>query len=227
MVFIGKGIIEGFVTDLIDTLSFKWVVSVTVSVRLVQFEARIDESANAIGLIWATNHELDNLGFDVLRSTTRGGKYTKVNPTLISANSSRNYEYVDKSVQPGIRYYYKLVDRNINGLLTEHGPIEAFIQLPATFKLEQSYPNPFYPVLKESGAAIPFQLPAGREVIIRIFNLHGQAIRTLTEDHFSAGRQKIYWDGRDASGKWVSSGIYFYEFRTEDFKAIRRMVLIR
>lgn len=99
--------------------------------------------------------------------------------------------------------------------------------LPGSFALLQNYPNPFNP-----GTVISYQLPARAEVSLKIFNLLGQEVRTLVNRPREAGVYRHEWDGRDAAGAAVSSGVYFYrmEARTADgkrFNDVRKMLLLK
>ena len=76
--------------------------------------------------------------------------------------------------------------------------------------LLQNYPNPFNPEIW-----IPFQLSQDAEVVISIYDVSGQQVRTLPigfkpADIYSSAERAIYWDGRNANGESVSSGVYFY-----------------
>ncbi len=94
--------------------------------------------------------------------------------------------------------------------------------IPSSFALEQNYPNPFNPETE-----IHFQLPAARQVLVRIFNTLGQEIRTLTEIHYDAGFHSVRWDAKDNKGNLVSSGIYLYQLQAGSFSQIRKMTLLR
>ena len=93
--------------------------------------------------------------------------------------------------------------------------------------LAQNFPNPFNPE-----TWIPYQLSQPAEVSISIHNIAGQLVRTL-----DLGLQPIgsymtpgtaaYWDGKNAVGERVSSGIYFYTLQTAEFTATRRMVILK
>lgn len=94
--------------------------------------------------------------------------------------------------------------------------------LPGNFVLLQNYPNPFNPETK-----IRFALPQTRHVVLKIFNLLGKEIRTLMEAEYQAGYHQILWDGKDKSGKLVTSGVYLYQLRVGDFSQIKKMSLLR
>ena len=105
-------------------------------------------------------------------------------------------------------------------------------QLIATARPEQTqllanYPNPFNPE-----TWIPYELATDTEVRLTIYNTHGVVIRTLQLGHQSAGYyvgrdRAAYWDGRNAYGEQVASGIYFYQLETDDLSTLRKMVILK
>jgi hypothetical protein len=102
------------------------------------------------------------------------------------------------------------------------GPPEITNTLPAAAKLEQSYPNP-----TASEAVISYQVSREGRVSLAVFNMLGQNVRTLVDDPQPAGNYKVRWDGRNQQGQNVSSGIYFYELRTEDVRITKKLVLAK
>ncbi len=80
-------------------------------------------------LRWVTESEMDNAGFNVYRAETEGGQYVKINDSLIAATGSPNqgaeYVFVDKGVEKGKTYYYKLEDVDLSGNSKFHGPVSA------------------------------------------------------------------------------------------------------
>jgi len=90
------------------------------------------------------------------------------------------------------------------------------------YALAQNYPNPFNPITQ-----IVFSLPKNDHVELSIYNILGQKIVTLVNGKMSAGTYQIAWDARDAHGLSVPSGIYLYQLKAGDFKATRRMLLLR
>lgn len=75
---------------------------------------------------------------------------------------------------------------------------------PAALSLSRVYPNPF-----SSSAKIEYQLKESSPVTLSIYNQRGQLVKQLVSESKSAGTHTVSWDGRDASGRKVSSGIYF------------------
>ncbi len=94
--------------------------------------------------------------------------------------------------------------------------------LPAEFTLEQNYPNPFNP-----GTLIEFSLSKAAAVTLTIYNTLGQKVTTLVDKKLSAGSFRVDWNGRNAAGNNVASGIYYYQLRAGDFSASRKMILMR
>ncbi|MFQ5602996.1 MAG: S8 family serine peptidase [bacterium] len=94
--------------------------------------------------------------------------------------------------------------------------------IPAAFELFQNYPNPFNPETK-----IQFQIPEASQVILKVYNILGKEIRTLTNAPYAAGSYSLRWDGRDAQGRQVASGIYLYQIIAGEFVQVRKMSLLR
>ncbi len=82
-----------------------------------------------VTILWTTASEIDNVGFNIYRSTEKNGSYTKINAELIPAqgspSSSFTYQFVDRRVKNATTYWYKLEDIDRNGTATVHGPVKA------------------------------------------------------------------------------------------------------
>ncbi|MCF7911109.1 MAG: T9SS type A sorting domain-containing protein [Candidatus Cloacimonetes bacterium] len=95
--------------------------------------------------------------------------------------------------------------------------------IPASNILSQNYPNPFNP-----RTIIPFSIcESAANVTLKIYNLKGQAIRTLLNAPTEPGNFTLYWDGKDDNGKDVASGIYFSNLSVDGEKQTRKMVMIK
>ncbi|MCK4461038.1 MAG: T9SS type A sorting domain-containing protein, partial [candidate division Zixibacteria bacterium] len=94
--------------------------------------------------------------------------------------------------------------------------------LPTTVELYQNYPNPFNPF-----TTIRFYLPSGGRATLSIYNMLGQRVATLIDDHVNAGSMEATWDATDDADHAVASGIYFYRLETTDFSETRRMMLLK
>ncbi|HKK21943.1 MAG TPA: FlgD immunoglobulin-like domain containing protein, partial [candidate division Zixibacteria bacterium] len=94
--------------------------------------------------------------------------------------------------------------------------------LPDKFELYQNYPNPFNP-----STEIGFALPQTANVRLEIFNIMGQRVKLLADRQMEAGVHTILWDGRDAAGNTVASGVYFYRLDAGQYTASRKMLLLK
>ncbi|MEJ2720562.1 MAG: FlgD immunoglobulin-like domain containing protein [bacterium] len=88
--------------------------------------------------------------------------------------------------------------------------------------LGQNYPNPFNPV-----TTIPVTLRESADVRLSIFDSRGALVRLLAEDRMPPGLSEFVWDGRDANGGPVSSGIYFCRLATGTSIETRKLVLLK
>lgn len=94
--------------------------------------------------------------------------------------------------------------------------------LPKVYNLAQNYPNPFNPDTR-----INYDLPKDGKVNLVVYNTLGQKVRTLVDGQVEAGYRYVVWDGRDAFGVSVASGVYFYRLKAGDFTAVKRMMLLK
>lgn len=94
--------------------------------------------------------------------------------------------------------------------------------LPTEFALSQNVPNPFNP-----STIVEYALPKDAQVNISVYNVLGQQVKTLVNDMQRAGMQSVTWDGTDASGVSVASGVYFYKIRAGDFSDTKKMVMLK
>ena len=98
-------------------------------------------------------------------------------------------------------------------------------EIPSESMLLPNYPNPFNPE-----TWIPFQLANSSNVTIFIYDVLGQPLRRLDIGYRHAGRyvdhpQAAHWDGRNDAGELVTSGVYFYSMKANEFSAMRKMVI--
>jgi len=83
----------------------------------------------------------------------------------------------------------------------------AMVQAPEL--THKAAPNPFF-----NNLAITFELPERQEILLQVQSLRGEVIKTLKSSIMDAGKYQVNWDGTDAAGNEVPSGIYIYSIRT-------------
>lgn len=87
-------------------------------VQLSSFYSKRND-AGAVIITWATESELDNAGFNLLRSSSRSGEFTKINAQLIpgagTTGEKNTYTWTDTSAKPNVVYYYQIEDVSLDG----------------------------------------------------------------------------------------------------------------
>jgi hypothetical protein len=87
--------------------------------------------------------------------------------------------------------------------------------------LSQNMPNP-----AAHGTLIRFEVARTSDVSLKVYNAMGQLVRTLEDKRFEPGRYQVRWDGTNADGRKVSSGVYFYKMQAAKFRATKKMLVL-
>jgi hypothetical protein len=90
------------------------------------------------------------------------------------------------------------------------------------WELRQNVPNPCV-----TSTAIRYEVARPAHVRLQVYNTLGQVVRVLEDGRRQPGTYDVQWDGRNESGKHVSSGVYFYKIETERFTATRKLLVVR
>ena len=90
------------------------------------------------------------------------------------------------------------------------------------FFLSQNYPNPF-----NASTMIIYEIPEAGHVALDIYNILGQKVRTLVDRIQPVGKHTACWDGTDAKGKALASGVYLYQLRSRSHTLTNKMILLR
>lgn len=187
-------------------------------------------------LYWTTQSETENVYWNVYRGTNNNlteAVHLNANdpvPGNGTTNTASDYVYVDNApVVQNSTYWYWIEDVSFDGETVVHEPITLEIPFedtpitPDTYGLHQNYPNPFNP-----STSISFALAEDSDVELIIYNVKGAKIRTIFTDHVYANDiTSVVWDGNDADGKQVSSGVYFYKLITDTKEYQRKMLLVK
>jgi hypothetical protein len=89
--------------------------------------------------------------------------------------------------------------------------------IPSSYSLGQNYPNPFNPTTN-----IKIQIPKGEYAKLVLYDVSGREAAILIDEYLNAGEYKI-----DFNASGLSSGVYYYELRSGDFKEVKKMILIK
>jgi Tol biopolymer transport system component/pimeloyl-ACP methyl ester carboxylesterase len=149
--------------------------------------------------------------------------------TDFSYNDLYTYSYTDSS-----KYTITLQVKNTKGLIAqitqeieskslgETAVYDSPEMTPVLFLLKGNFPNPF-----NSETMIYFTLPKNCYVILEIYNINGQKIKTLIEKYLTFGDHSLKWNGKNSHNKDVSSGVYFVSLKTEGYSKIHKIALIK
>ncbi|MBI4726633.1 T9SS type A sorting domain-containing protein [candidate division TA06 bacterium] len=86
----------------------------------------------------------------------------------------------------------------------------------------QNAPNPFKQL-----TTINYQLPQAGQVSLKIYNIAGQAVRTLVDEDKKVGSYEVVWDGKDESGQAVATGVYLYQIKAGKQGDIKKMIMLK
>lgn len=106
--------------------------------------------------------------------------------------------------------------------ITTDTALDDNLPLPTKIALYQNYPNPFNPA-----TTIRYDVPKTERVRLKIYNTLGQEVKTLIDEIQPSGRKSIEWNGKDNSGKLVSSGVYLIHLQIADENFTRKMMMVK
>ena len=197
---------------------FGLVPSSVLPVEISSFNASIKE--NRVELKWTSVSEVNNYGFEVHRASINSNALWE-NVGFVrgngNSNSIKQYNFVDESAANG-KYIYRLKQIDNNGKFTYSKEIELNINyIPQEFSLSQNYPNPFNPT-----TVINYSIAKPGKVNISLYNTLGEKISVLLDEYKEIGDYKINFNARN-----LSSGIYFYQLRSETYTKTLKMLLTK
>jgi len=131
--------------------------------------------------------------------------------------SGRPYRYDHAAIASNCDYILS----NLLGEPYDPAGIEDVVEAKRV-RLAQNSPNPFSPETR-----IAFDLPRALDVNMSIYNVQGRRVVNLLDERLPAGKYSVAWDGRDASGRHVAPGVYWYSLRADGRVMTRKMVLVK
>ncbi len=197
-------------------------------------------------LCWTTQSETSNAGWNIYRGESNEALSNEETyqlnlslgliPGAGTTSEPTDYNFEDVfPVYDGITYYYWLESVDYSGESEIYGPISLTIpenewqnpnspEIPKPYGLHQNYPNPFNP-----NTEISFMMNENCIGDLSIFNTKGQKIKTIFTTT-SIPRDELIiskWNGKDESGKEVSTGVYYYKLQTTKGNYVRKMILMK
>jgi len=203
------------------------ICSGALPVTLISFEHIVNR--NDVKLIWVTDNEINNAGFDIERRThlnqPEGGSSEWEKIAFIQGNGNTTwhsiYTYADLKLQSGT-YQYRIKQIDYNGNY-EYFDLagSVLIDNPRVFSVGQNYPNPSNPKSK-----IEFELPVSGLVSIKLYNMLGEEVSIIINEMKEAGYYSAEFDGSN-----LASGVYVYRIVAEGngqrFSGTKKMILVK
>ena len=195
---------------------FTFGLPLTSEVLITSFNAHA--RGLSVELTWRISTDESLAGFRIYREDA-GGKILYIPEAGLLSLSETGI--TDSGVLPGNEYTYTLAVVRPDGSEVRSLDTRVTIEI-APARLSQNYPNPFNP-----GTRIGYFVDKEADVSLRVYDVSGRHVRTLSERRLSPGEYVDMWNGQDEQGKPVVSGIYFYRLRIGKTTLTRRMVLLK
>lgn len=235
--------IEGITTDIFGNLRHAnapyigahelTAGDMTLPVTLSSFTATIT-SGNFVTVTWVTESESNMVGYHLYRhNSPELVNSVRVTNSIVTAQNqpeTHEYQFTDREVEGNFTYYYWLQTIELDGTNEFYGPISVKVNgndfetpvIPLVTQLNGAYPNPFNPT-----TTISFDLADSSPVLIEIYNVKGQKVRTLVNDNMNAGSHRVVWDGKDSNYRNCSNGVYFYRMQTKEYNAVKKVIMMK
>jgi photosystem II stability/assembly factor-like uncharacterized protein len=168
----------------------------------------------SVGLSWTVRNDVDLAEFRIERRDD--GSSRRFDNVAAAARS-----YRDDTVIPGSKYEYVLVAIDSDGTETYSPPIRVVTD-EAELALLPNVPNPFNPSTR-----IRYVLPTRANVRVTIYDVAGRPVATLVDREQAPGQYDVEWNGTDAGGSRVASGIYLARIEAGKRALSRKMVLLK
>lgn len=189
----------------------------TVAVAFTDVVASVVDGGARIGWIVASDEEID--GFRVYRENMADEPSSPQAVSGLVGRSER--EFTDDTTLPGESYRYSVAAVMPDGREIKSGP--ALVAMPrVAFSMSQNYPNPFNPA-----TTIEYTLSERADVALAVYDAQGRRVVDLERGVRGAGTHHASWDGRDANGERVASGIYFYRLTSGTRTLTKKLVLVK
>ncbi|NLT52770.1 MAG: T9SS type A sorting domain-containing protein [Ignavibacteria bacterium] len=185
-------------------------------VELSLFTASAD--ANSVNLMWQTQTEVNNYGFEIERSVD-SEKWENIGFVKGNGNSNTQLSYSFKDVNPkgALNFVYRLKQIDIDGSFEYSQNVNAALNINS-YELFQNYPNPFNPQ-----TTIKFALLKQSEVILSVYNILGEKVYDLINNKLEAGIHNIEFNASS-----LASGTYIYRLEVKNqFVSVKKMILLK
>jgi len=205
-----------------DTFCICFTFERMLPVELTAFSALAGD--REVRLSWTTASEAENDHWIIERATSANGPWTAIHeePGQGTVSTETHYSYMDRTVQNGAIYWYRLTDVSMMGARQSHSPISATPgslsgEIPREFVLRQNFPNPFNPT-----TTFEFALPQAGFATLKIYDLLGREVASVVEGNLEARWYQVTWNAGN-----LPSGVYLYTLAAPNFSDTRKLLLMK
>lgn len=188
-----------------------------VPVELSSFTATAQD--NKVSLKWITSTETNNKGFEIERRSVASNdgwqKIGFINGKGTSTQKS-TYTFTDEKPVNG-KSYYRLRQIDFDGSNEVYDAVEVNFDAVKEYSLSQNYPNPFNPTTE-----INFTLPKAGNITLTVYNILGAEVAKLVNGFMEAGKHSVKFDAAN-----LSSGVYLYTIKADNFTSTRKMIVTK
>ncbi len=214
----GSGRMRSITVNGVTSFS-KWTVSDAANPLPVELSSFTGIAGKeGVELKWTTASELNNLGWDVERtSTTSSQDWIIIGSVKGSGTSTslKQYSFLDKDALNG-SFQYRLKQKDIDGTFKYSKIVEVKNNVVLSYKLG-NYPNPFNPSTK-----IAFEIPASGMVNITVYNMLGEKVATIVNERMESGDHEIIFNASK-----LASGMYIYRLTAGSNVIAKKMLLLK
>jgi len=183
-------------------------------VELTNFDAML--VGNKVQLNWSTATEVNNYGFEILRSTQNDWQKIGFVAGHGNSNSPKDYSFTDANAPKG-NVSFKLKQVDTDGNFTYSDVVTVNNALAKSFKLYSPYPNPFNP-----STTIKYSIPSASNVTLKIYDVIGNEVASLVNEKKDAGGYEVNFNAKN-----LPSGIYFSTLRSNGNVQTQKLLLIK
>jgi len=222
-------IMGGLATD----NDFPTISAITaLPVELTSFTAVLFNEA--VILNWQTETETNNIGFEIERKYQESSlEYQDEKQSWETigfvkgyghSSSPRYYSFVDENIKSNSNHSYRLKQIDNDGSY-EYSQIVKLVQsVPSNFNLSQNYPNPFNPTtnINFSIPVVDAKFASTTNVTLKVYDILGKEVSEIVNDKLEVGNYSYEFNASK-----LSSGLYFYTIKADNFVATKKMLLVK
>ncbi len=184
-------------------------------VELSSFEAKVD--GKDLVLDWSTASETNNAGFEVQHKGREAFQTLDFVEGHRSTLEAQSYSYRIADLEPGT-HSFRLKQIDFDGQFEYSQEVEATLEVVGQYFLTEAYPNPFNPT-----ATIRFAVDETQPVVMTMYNMHGQAVRTIYQGIPAADEMQVV----EIDGSGLPSGLYLIQLVGNTFRADQSVTLLK